>query len=111
MAFQNVNYVVTVEEDTFSYSYASEATASYTTPANATSGTLDVNLIVSSLTASIQALPGYSATPIGNVIVVKRSDGRDFNIQTKGGTTNNALYVLRALSMTLVFCLDNVLKV
>ena len=88
-------YTITVEEETFSYSYAAEASASYTTPANATAGTLDVNLIVSSLTSSIQALSGYSATPVGNVIVVKRTDGRDFNIQTKGGTTNNALYGIK----------------
>ena len=88
-------YTITVEDEAFSYSYAAEASASYTTPANATSGTLDVNLIVSSLTSSIQALSGYSATPVGNVIVVRRTDGRDFNIQTKGGTTNNALYGIK----------------
>lgn len=89
------SYTVRVEDETFGYSYASEASASYTTPANATSGTLDVNLIVSSLTSSIQALSGYTATPVGNVIVIKRTDGRDFNIQTKGGTTNNALYGIK----------------
>ena len=88
-------YTVTVEDETFGYSYASEASATYTTPANASSGTLDVNLIVSSLTGSIQALSGYTATPVGNVIVIKRTDGRDFNIQTKGGTTNNALYGIK----------------
>lgn len=89
------NYTITVEDETFSYSFSSEASASFTTPANAGAGTLDVNLIVSSLTTSIQALSGYSATPVGNVIVVKRTDGRDFNIQTKGGTTNNALYGIK----------------
>ena len=89
------SYTVTVEDETFGYSYASEASATYTTPANATSGTLDVNLIVSSLTSSIQALSGYTATPVGNVIVIRRTDGRDFNIQTKGGTTNNALYGIK----------------
>ena len=52
-------------------------------------------MIVSSLTSSIQALSGYTATPVGNVIVIKRTDGRDFNIQTKGGTTNNALYGIK----------------
>ena len=92
---QGQNYTVTVEDETFGYSYAAEASATYTTPANATSGTLDVNLIVSSLTSSIQALSGYTATPVGNVIVVRRTDGRDFNIQTKGGTTNNALYGIK----------------
>jgi len=89
------SYTVTVEDEAFGYSFAAEASASYTTPANATSGTLDVNLIVSSLTGSIQALSGYTATPVGNVIVVRRTDGRDFNIQTKGGTTNNALYGIK----------------
>ena len=89
------SYTIRVEDEAFGYSYAAEATATYTTPANATSGTLDVNLIVSSLTSSIQALSGYSATPVGNVIVIRRTDGRDFNIQTKGGTTNNALYGIK----------------
>ena len=92
---QGHNYTITVEDETFSYTYASEATASYTTPANASSGVLDVNLIVSSLTSAIQALSGYTATPVGNVIVARRTDGRDFNIQTKGGTTNNALYGIK----------------
>ena len=95
VTLQNQSYTITVEEETFGYSFAAEASASYTTPANATSGTLDVNLIISSLTSSIQALSGYTATPVGNVIVVRRTDGRDFNIQTKGGTTNNALYGIK----------------
>ena len=93
---QGQSYTVTVEDETFGYSFASEASASYTTPANATSGTLDVNLIVSSLSSSIQTLSGYTATPVGNVIVIRRTDGRDFNIQTKGGTTNNALYGIKS---------------
>ena len=32
---------------------------------------------------------------MGNVIHIERDDGRDFNIQTKGGTTNNALYGMK----------------
>ena len=43
----------------------------------------------------LHALDNYTATPIGNVIHVKRTDGRDFNIQTRGGTVNSALYGIK----------------
>lgn len=89
------SYKIRVQDEVFGYSYAAENSATYLSPANATSGTLDVNLIVSSLTNQIQAFSGYDATPVGNVIVVRRTDGRDFNIQTKGGTTDNALYGIK----------------
>jgi|TARA_R100000482_G_scaffold95098_1_gene39963 hypothetical protein len=88
-------YTITVEEEDFGYAYASEATASFTTPVNANSGTLSVGDIVSGLTSSISALSAYTATPVGNVIHITRSDTRDFNIQTRGGTVNQALYGIK----------------
>lgn len=88
-------YTIRVEAETFGYNYASEAQVLYTSPLDTTAGTLDVGAITGGLTSSINALPEYSATPVGNVIHITRTDGRDFNIQTRGGTTNNALYALK----------------
>jgi hypothetical protein len=84
-------YTVTVEEEDYTFSYSSEHQISYTTPLDQTAGALSVSTIVSTLAASINALAEYSATPVGNVIYVKRDDTREFNIMTRGGTANNAL--------------------
>lgn len=92
----NQTYTVTVEAEDFGYSYVAESSVSHTTPANATSGGLDVGSIVGALTTDINALSNYTATPIGNVIFCQRTDSRDFNIQTRGGTTNNALYGIKS---------------
>lgn len=92
VTMQNKTYTVRVEEIQFGYSYQSEASASYTTPADTSSGVLDVNNIVSNLASDINALANYTAETVGNVIVVKRSDSRDFNLQTRGGTANTAMY-------------------
>ena len=88
-------YTITVEETTFGYAYESEASASYTTAADTESGTLNVNDITSALVTEISALANYTARPVGNVVVIERDDDRDFNIQTRGGTSNNALYGLK----------------
>lgn len=88
-------YNVKVEEVQFSYSYESEATASYTTPVDTESGPLDVSAIVSNLVAEISSLANYSAVPVGNVIIITRNDGRDFNLQTRGGTANTAIYGIK----------------
>lgn len=95
VTMSNRQYKVKVEEVTFGYSYEAEATASYTTAADATSGTLNVNDIVSALVTDIQNLANYDARPVGNVIIIDRTDGRDFNLMTRGGTSNNALYGLK----------------
>lgn len=91
----NKNYTITVEREDFGFNYASEAQVSHTTPANAENGTLDVGSITAALVSEINLLADYSATPIGNIIHIERTDGREFNIQTRGGTTNNALYGIK----------------
>ena len=90
------SYTVSVTQETFGYSYASEASVSYTTAADLESGALDIGNITGGLVSEISALEGYTATPIGNVLRIVRTDGRDFNIQTRGGTTNNALYGIKS---------------
>ena len=95
VTMSNRTYTVKVEETTFGYTYESESTASFTTASDATAGVLNINAIVSNLVTNIVALTNYTARPIGNVIIVDRTDGRDFNLQTRGGVTNNALYGLK----------------
>ncbi len=89
---QGKDYEVKVEETTFDYSYQAESTATYATPADTQGGQLDVSTITSSLVTSINGIGNYQATPIGNVIVIERTDGRDFNLQTKGGVADAAMY-------------------
>jgi len=88
-------YTITVEEEAFSYNFATENVVSYTSPADAAAGTLNVGTIVGSLVTSINALSNYTATAIGNVLHIKRGDTREFNIQTRGGSNNNAMYALK----------------
>lgn len=89
------SYTVTVTDEVFGYAYASEASASFTTAADATAGPLDVGTIVGGLVAAINALAHYTATPIGSTIYIERDDGRDFNIQTRGGTADNAMTAVK----------------
>lgn len=84
-------YTVTVTEETFGYAYVAEASASYTTPVDTSNGVLDVGTIVASLVTDINNLGDYTATPIGNVIHIIRTDGRQFNIQTRGGVADTAI--------------------
>ena len=88
-------YTITVDETTFGYAYEAEATASYTTAADTESGALNINDITSALVTEISELADYTARPVGNVIIIERTDDRDFNIQTRGGTANSALYGLK----------------
>ena len=88
-------YTITVEDETFSYNYASENQVTHTTPLDTSAGQLNVGSIVSALTTSITALTPYTAVAIGNVIHIKRTDGRAFNIQARGGTVDSALYAIK----------------
>ena len=91
VTMQGKDYTVKVEEVEEFFGYASESSVSYTTAADTASGVLDVNSITSNLVSSINALPNYSAAPVGNVVIIERTDGRDFNLQTRGGTADQAL--------------------
>ena len=90
------SYTVRVETETFGYGFNSEASVSYTTQSSTDSGgSLDVADIVGALTTEINELGNYVAEPIGNVIHIERTDGKKFNIQAVGGTTERAIYALK----------------
>jgi len=90
------SYTIKVTRSSIGYNYASENQVDYTTPANSESGPLDVGEITGALTTQIKALTNYDATPIGNVIYIKRTDqGKVFNIMARGGSTDNAMYAIK----------------
>lgn len=89
------SFIVRVTAEDFEYTYASDGTATYTTPSDATSGTLSVSGIISNLVTAVNALTGYTADSIGNVIRIKRTDTRDFNLSVRGGSTNRAMTALK----------------
>tara|TARA_R100001463_G_scaffold132359_1_gene192994 strand:+ start:20317 stop:23391 length:3075 start_codon:yes stop_codon:yes gene_type:complete len=88
-------YTITVEEDDFGFNYATDNQVTYTSATDASNGTLNIGAITSALTAGVSALADYTATAIGNVVHIKRDDARSFNIQARGGTTNNALEAIK----------------
>ena len=90
------SYTVKVTRSSIGYNYASENQVDYTTAADAQAGPLDVGEITGALTSQIKALANYDATPIGNVIYIKRTDqGKVFNIMARGGSTDNAMYAIK----------------
>ena len=99
---QGKTFTVRVAEEKFVYTFASDGTATFTTPSNATSGTLQVSDIVTNLQTAVNNISGYAADHVGHVLRVKRTDSRKFNIAVRGGVTNRAMTVIKdtALDIT-----------
>jgi hypothetical protein len=89
-------FTVRVAEESFIYTYASDGIATYTTPSNAESGVLTVTTIVTNLQNAINNISGYNATFVGNVIRIRRTDTRQFNMSVRGGITNNAMVGIKS---------------
>lgn len=88
-------FTIRVSKELYEYTYASDGIATFTTPSNATSGTLQVGDVITNLKNAVTALTGYTADSVGNVLRIKRTDTRDFNISVRGGTTNQAMTVIK----------------
>lgn len=84
-------FTVRVAEESFVYTYASDGIATFTTPSNAESGTLTVTTIVTQLQNAVNAIAGYTSSFVGNVLRIRRTDTRTFNMSVRGGITNNAM--------------------
>ena len=69
------DYIVTVEEDTFIYSYAADGSAAVTTAATASAGGLSAGDIITSLANTINTISGYAKT-IGNTLKITRTDNK-----------------------------------
>ena len=89
------SFTVRVSAEKFVYTYASDGIATYTTPSNANSGTLTVTDIITNLSTAVNAITGYDTDTVGNVIRIKRTDTRDFNLSVRGGVTNNAMTAIK----------------
>ena len=88
-------FTIRVSKEAFEYTYASDGIATYTTTSNASSGTLQIGDIITNLKNAVNAISNYTCDSIGNVLRIKRSDTRSFNIAVRGGTTNQAMTVIK----------------
>ena len=88
-------FTIRVSKEAFEYTYASDGIATYTTTSNASSGTLQIGDIITNLKNSVNAISNYTCDSIGNVLRIKRTDTRSFNIAVRGGTTNQAMTVIK----------------
>jgi phosphoheptose isomerase len=88
-------YKIRVKSQGITYAYESEASVTYTTPSDITSGPLDVGTIAGALIAEIEELDKYSCEGIGNVIKITRDNGKKFNISARGGSTDSAMYAIK----------------
>ena len=92
------SFTIRVTKERFTYAYNSAGSADYTTPATTDQGVLDVGAVVGGLVAGVNAIADFSAESVGNVIKIKNTAGRDFNLSVRGGVTNNAMTVIKGLA-------------
>jgi hypothetical protein len=92
------SFTVRVTGEAFDYVYASDGSATYTSPVDTAAGTLSIGTATSSLVTSINAISGYSAATVGNTIRIRRTDTRSFNVSVKGGSLNNAMSVVKGVA-------------
>ena len=88
-------YTIKVKKHQTTLAYASDASVNHTTPTDATSGDLDVASVTGALISDINALSGYTAEGIGNVIRITHNNNKKFNISARGGSTDNAMYAIK----------------
>lgn len=92
------SFTVTVTGEAFDYVYASDGSATYTTPVDTAAGTLSIDSVTASLAATIDGFASYEATSVGNVIRVRRTDTRSFNLSVRGGSLNNAISTFKGVA-------------
>ena len=88
-------YTIKVKKHQTNLAFAADASVDETTPTDAASGSLDVAFITGSLITKINALSGYTAEGIGNVIRITHNNNKKFNISARGGSTDNAMYAIK----------------
>ena len=89
------DYTIRVTSDRFTYVYASAGSVSHTTPTDTSTGALDIGSVVTAITSGLDALTDFSAESTGNCIKLTRDDGRDFNVNVRGGTVNSAMTAIK----------------
>ena len=92
VTMQGQPFKIRVTKERYVLTYNNLGTATFTTPADKTSGTLDLAGIATDLTNDINnTFADFTAENVGNVIRISRQSGGDFNIATRGGSVNSAM--------------------
>lgn len=92
------SFTVRVTSDRFTYAYNSAGSANYTTPADTDGGVLDIGAVVGGLVTGLNSIADFSAESVGNVIKIKNTADRDFNLSTRGGITNKAMTAIKGIA-------------
>ena len=98
VTLQGKTFTVRVTKERFTYAYNSLGTATFTTPADTSSGALNLSQVTTNLTGDINNLSGFTAENVGPVIKITRSSGGDFNVSTRGGTVNSAMRAIKGFA-------------
>ena len=98
VTMQGQTFKIRVTKERYTLAYNNLGTATFTTPADTSSGALDMAAVVTDLTNDINALSGFTAQSVGGVIKISRTAGGDFNVSTRGGTVNNALRSIKGFA-------------
>lgn len=88
-------FTITVTSEAYEYVYASDGSAVYTTPVDTTGGNISMGTATAQLAAAVNAISPYVADTIGNVIRIRRTDDRSFNVNVKGGSLGTAMTVVK----------------
>ena len=91
-------FTVRVTSERFTYAYNSAGSANYTTPADTEGGVLDIGAVVGGLVTGLNSIADFSAESVGNVIKIKNTADRDFNLSTRGGITNKAMTAIKGIA-------------
>ena len=94
-SLNNKTYKIKVVKDTSTYVYEADASVTYTTPSSTTAGPLDLASVTGALTSQLNNLPSWTADSTGNVIKIRRNNDKVFNINARGGSTENAMYAIK----------------
>lgn len=98
VTMQGQTFTIRVTKEKFVYTYNNLGGASFTTPADQSSGQLDVGAVVTDLTNDINNTTHFTAENVGNVIRISCPHNRDFNVSVRGGTVNSALRAVKGFA-------------
>lgn len=98
VTMQGRTFRIRVTSERFTLAYNNLGGATFTTPADTSSGALNIGQIVDDLRNDINALAGFTAESVGSTIKITRENGGDFNVATRGGTVDSALRAVKGFA-------------
>ena len=98
VTMQGKQFTIRVTEERYVYAYNNLGSATFTTPADTSSGVLDVAAVVTDLANDINNNTHFTAESVGNVIRIHCPHDRDFNVAVRGGTVNSAMTAIKGVA-------------